>query len=63
MIETHPFGNFVPKKARYLLIGSFPGKIDENYDFYYSNKRNQFWPIMENIYKVDLKTKSQKIKL
>lgn len=26
MIETHPFGNFVPADAKYLILGSFTGK-------------------------------------
>jgi len=30
MIETHPFGSFVPPDARYIICGSFTGK--EAYD-------------------------------
>lgn len=69
MIETHVFGEFVPKNARYLILGSFPVKqsvrgknYDKSYDFFYSIPRNQFWPILETIYKTELKTKQQKTK-
>jgi TDG/mug DNA glycosylase family protein len=65
-IETHPFGNFIPGNCRYLLLGSFVAKNavnsekDDQYNWYFSTKRNQFWPIMEKIYRQELKTKKQK---
>lgn len=63
--ETHSFGVFAPKKSRYLLLGSFPGKRSEEdimngYDWFYGTKRNQFWPIMEEAFGLPLKTKAQK---
>ena len=61
MIETHPFGSFVPPKAKYLILGSFTGKIgDSSYDWFYGSKRNQFWPILEIVYKTELKIKKDK---
>ncbi|MGD8744664.1 MAG: DNA-deoxyinosine glycosylase [Candidatus Woesebacteria bacterium] len=62
-IESHPFGNFVPPEAKFLIIGSFPGKSEPGNDWFYSSKRNQFWSIFENIYNVKLKTKKEKQKL
>jgi len=69
MIEKHVFGEFVPKNAKYLILGSFPVKqsvkgpnYDASYNFFYSIPRNQFWPILETIYKVELKTKKAKMK-
>jgi len=65
-METHPFGSFVPNNCRYLLLGSFVAKNAVNsegegqYNWYFSTKRNQFWPILENIYQRTLKTKNQK---
>ncbi len=58
MIETHPFGDFVPKNAKFLILGSFTGRqavigsaaVDPAYDWYYGTKRNQFWPILESVY-------------
>jgi hypoxanthine-DNA glycosylase len=66
MLETHPFGTFVPAHARYLLLGSFTTK--EAYDpkkqaayvwFYSNGGRNQFWPILEELYKTQLQTRSE----
>lgn len=63
MLEKHPFGDFVPRKARYLVIGSFVGKYVPGYNWYYSNQRNQLWPIIESVYSVKLARKSDKQKL
>ena len=67
-IETHPFQPYIPKGAKYLIIGSFPGKgqtektISEA-DWFYGAKRNTFWKIMEEVYETELKTTSSKQKL
>lgn len=64
MIETHPFGNFVPPKAKFLLLGSFPGRIETRYgDWFYETQRGQFWSIIEEVYGVELKSKADKIRL
>ncbi len=58
MIETHPFKIFSPANARYLLLGSFIAiRKDKSYDWYYGKKVNQFWPIIEEVYKVKLPNK------
>ena len=66
MIERHPFGSFVPPQAQYLILGSFTTK--EAYDsakkkkyvwFYANSGRNMFWPILEIVYKTELKTRQQ----
>lgn len=60
MLETNPFTVFCPKDAKYLVLGSFAskdGKKGHNYDWYYSNGRNQFWPILEAIYETKLQDK------
>ncbi|KKU92238.1 MAG: hypothetical protein UY21_C0003G0014 [Microgenomates group bacterium GW2011_GWA1_48_10] len=63
MIETHPFGFFVPKNAQYLLLGSFTTKeanFDPTYDWFYGTKRNYFWPILRAVYGLPLATKKEK---
>jgi hypoxanthine-DNA glycosylase len=68
MIETHPFDNFVPLNAKYLILGSFTGRqavkgsavSDDSYDWYYGTRRNQFWPILEVVYGVELRDKHSK---
>jgi hypoxanthine-DNA glycosylase len=60
MHVTNPFRVFCPPGARYLILGSFAakdGKKGVKYGWYYSNGRNQFWPILERIYKTELKTR------
>lgn len=65
MLETHPFGIFCPPKARYFLLGSFTTKeaYDDkkklSYVWFYSNGRNQFWPILESVYGIKLQTRKE----
>jgi len=62
MIETHPFGSFIPLGAKYLILGSFSGRQSMkeksftlgSYDFFYGTNRNQFWPILGEIYRRDI---------
>lgn len=63
MPEHHPFGNFTPSGAKYLFLGSFTGKLIEGYDWFYANKRNQFWSILEVVYITKLPTKKEKQEL
>lgn len=64
-IETHPFKPFVPKNAKYLILGSFTGRFykENSYDWYYGTKRNQFWSILELAYNTKLTTKEEKQEL
>lgn len=60
MLETNPFSVFCPLNAKYFILGSFvakDGKSGVSYEWYYSNGRNQFWPILEEVYAVELKDK------
>ncbi len=64
MLEIHPFGDFVPSNAKYLILGSFPGKIQsKDNDWFYGSPGNQFWPIIEKVYgnKLSLKRDKQKL--
>jgi hypoxanthine-DNA glycosylase len=64
MIECHPFPPFIPEGCQRLIIGSFPGKDSTQNqnaeDWYYGSKRNQFWSIIEAVYKIKLETKKEK---
>ena len=64
MLETHPFGSFVPTSgAKYLMLGSFTTKEanDSSFDYqwFYANKRNHFWPIMRDVYCLPLQTRDE----
>src|SRR5258708_4727416 len=61
MIEVHPYLSFVSLNARYLLLGSFPGK--ESRDWFYGSKRNQLWSILEKVYGKKLESKTSKEEL
>lgn len=64
--ETNPFAVFSPPKSKYLILGSFAAKDSKSghsYDWYYSNGRNQFWPILERIYGGKLTRKEAQQKL
>lgn len=66
MIEKHVLGNFIPKGTKYLILGSFPAKgfgLTPGYDWYYGSKYNQFWKIIEKVYKIEFKDKQAKIEL
>lgn len=63
MLETHPFGDFLPRKMKYLVLGSFcskPARPDIVYDWYYANGRNHFWKILEQVYDTSLPDKAAK---
>lgn len=64
-IETHPFAPFVPMNATVFIIGSFAVREivrDKSYDkqWFYGAKRNQFWKILAEVYKVDLPDRNAK---
>jgi hypoxanthine-DNA glycosylase len=63
MLETHPFGSFVPPKAQYVLLGSFTTKeaydTGKIYPWFYANSRNQFWPILESVYGRSLRARAE----
>lgn len=63
MSEIHPFGAFVPLGSIYLFLGSFAAKQVTGYDWFFSNGRNQFWPIMEEVYHLKFPTKKDKQQL
>jgi hypoxanthine-DNA glycosylase len=71
MIETHPFGIFVPPAPRFLILGSFPGRqalkgtsaTDDSCDWFYGTKRNQFWPILEEVYGLELDGRAKRQEL
>ncbi len=63
MVEVHPFGNFVPPKVKYLMLGSFVTKPSNPYEWFYANGRNQFWPIMAEVYGSEFDTKEKQQQL
>ncbi len=70
-MEPHPFGNFVPQNAHCIILGSFTVRqaikgdvaYDPSCDWFYATKRNQFWPILEAVYELELKDTASRKKL
>ena len=68
VVETHPFEAFIPVNIRCLIVGSFPGREqtqiepDETH-WFYGAPRNQFWKILELVYKRELKNRKEKQQL
>jgi hypoxanthine-DNA glycosylase len=64
MFEVHPFKPFIPPNAKYLLLGSFPGRqLSRAGEWYYETERGQFWPILRQLYSLPLSSREEKIKL
>jgi G:T/U-mismatch repair DNA glycosylase len=52
MIETHPFGQFVPTGARCLILGTFPTHAKNwRFNSFYPGRANFFWRMLSEIYK------------
>jgi G:T/U-mismatch repair DNA glycosylase len=51
-IETHPFGNFIPPKAKCIVLGTFP-TLGKNWRFnsFYPGRSNFFWRMLSDIYR------------
>jgi len=41
----HPFKDFIPPGARYLVVGTFPAHT-RSFKFYYSGEGNRFWEVL-----------------
>lgn len=57
---THPFDPILDTHTRILFLGSFPSIASFEQSFYYAHPRNAFWPIMESIFSVELKSNEAK---
>lgn len=66
--EINPFEAFIPQNAGILIIGSFPGReqtqgINDEEQWFYGAKRNQFWKILSEVYQTELNSKADKVNL
>ena len=59
----HPFDPIVDEHAKILILGSFPSLKSFENDFYYAHPRNQFWPILSDIFQKPAATKAERIAL
>jgi hypoxanthine-DNA glycosylase len=72
--EDHPYGEFIPKKARAILIGSFPiGKFTDpkrrheikthELDFFFGGEKNLLWKLLGEVFSMPVQTSEQVKKL
>jgi hypoxanthine-DNA glycosylase len=72
--EHHPYGTFVPRKPKAMIIGSFPiGKFtnpdrrheikEHEIDFFFGGERNLLWKLLSEVFNVPLTNKDQIIKM
>lgn len=66
--ELHPHTPFIPPNINCLILGSFPGRAsslitEEDNQWFYAAKRNQFWKIMAGVYDLKLDNRDAKEKL
>ena len=48
--------------SKILILGSFPSQISREKNFYYANKNNRFWKILEKLFNVKLITNNERTK-
>lgn len=69
MRERHPYGEFIPKNAKAMIIGSFPiGKFSNpkrsveikkhEFDFFFGGEKNLLWKLLGSVFNMPVKTKS-----
>ena len=63
MTEYHTFEPLIFPDSKILILGSFPSIKSLQEGFYYAHPRNQFWPILAEIFHEKTDTKEQKIAL
>lgn len=49
-LQTHPFKPFYDEHSKVLILGSFPSPESKKAGFYYQNKNNRFWAVMEHLF-------------
>lgn len=47
---SHGFGPFIPTKAKYLFLGTFPSVKSREQEFYYGHPQNNFWRLLADIF-------------
>ncbi len=47
---VHPFSPVYDEGSQILILGSFPSVISREKQFYYANKNNRFWKVMEQLF-------------
>lgn len=54
MALVHSFEPVIGRNPRILILGSMPGVVSLQAVQYYANPRNAFWPIMAELFDIDI---------
>lgn len=68
--EIHPYGEFIPKKARAMIVGSFPiGKFTDpsrrheikphEHDFFFGGEKNLLWKLLGDVFNWPVRSKKE----
>lgn len=56
---VHPLKPIYDKNSKVLILGSFPSVVARNVGFYYGNKTNRFWKILEILFDEEIIDKKE----
>ena len=59
-MKVKGFNPVFNKDSEILILGSFPSVKSREYNFYYGNKHNRFWKLMEKFFNAKLLSISEK---
>lgn len=62
MKAIHNIKPIFDKNSKILILGSMPSISSRECKFYYANKYNRFWKIIESLFNISLKNNEDKIK-
>lgn len=62
-MQFHPFKPIIYKDSKILILGSFPSLKSFEKGFYYAHPRNQFWPLLSEVFHEDISTLQAKKRL
>ncbi|MCP4488931.1 MAG: DNA-deoxyinosine glycosylase [Gammaproteobacteria bacterium] len=54
MARVHSFEPVIGRTPRVLILGSIPSVVSLQFVQYYANPRNAFWPIMADLFGIDI---------
>lgn len=74
MREYHPYGVYIPKRPKAMIIGSFPiGKFTDpkrkieikknEHDFFFGGETNLLWKLLGDVFKNPVQSKKEIIKM
>jgi hypoxanthine-DNA glycosylase len=62
-MEHHPFKPIIFPDSKILILGSFPSLKSFEEGFYYAHPRNQFWPLLAEVFGEDISSVEKKTAL